>query len=147
MASVGFLFIQLPIFLFLTGGERKVKMKSLNHVRLFVTLWTVVCQAPLSMEFSREEYWSGLPFPSPGLFPTQGLNLGLLQCRQNLYHLSHQGITPILFQCRGPMDRCACSVVSGSCDPMDYSPPGSSVQGIFQQEYWSGVPLFSLAVS
>ena len=31
-----------------------------------VTLWTVACQAPLSMEFSRQEYWSGLPFPSPG---------------------------------------------------------------------------------
>ena len=33
--------------------------------RLFVTLWTVACQVPLSMEFSRQEYWSGLPFPSP----------------------------------------------------------------------------------
>ena len=38
-------------------------------VRLFVTLWTVVCHAPLSMEFSRQEYWSGLPFPSPGHLP------------------------------------------------------------------------------
>ena len=36
------------------------------HVWLFVTPWTVVHQAPLSMEFSRQEYWSGLPFPSPG---------------------------------------------------------------------------------
>ena len=36
-----------------------------SHVLLFVTLWTVARQAPLSMEFSREEYWSGLPFPSP----------------------------------------------------------------------------------
>ena len=43
----------------------KVKVKSLNHVRLFVTPWTVVHQAPPSMEFSRQEYWSGLPFPSP----------------------------------------------------------------------------------
>ena len=39
-----------------------------SHVRLFETLWTVACQAPLSMEFSRQEYWSGLPFPTP-LFP------------------------------------------------------------------------------
>ena len=38
----------------------------IKSVQLFVTLWTVVCLAPLSMEFSREEYWSGLPFPSPG---------------------------------------------------------------------------------
>ena len=47
--------------------------------------WTVACPAPLSMEFSRQEYWSGLPFPSPRIFPTQGLNLGFLHCRQVLY--------------------------------------------------------------
>ena len=41
----------------------------LSHVRLFVTPWTITCQAPLSMEFSRQEYWSGLPFPSPGDLP------------------------------------------------------------------------------
>ena len=35
----------------------------LNHVQPFTTLWTVACQAPLSVEFSRQEYWSGLPFP------------------------------------------------------------------------------------
>ena len=40
-------------------------MKSLNQVRLFVTPWTIAHQAPLSMGFSRQEYWSGLPFPSP----------------------------------------------------------------------------------
>ena len=40
-------------------------MKSLSHVQLFATPWTVDHQAPLSMEFSRQEYWSGLPFPSP----------------------------------------------------------------------------------
>ena len=37
-----------------------------SHVRLFVTLWTVADQAPLSMGFSKQEYWSGLPWPSPG---------------------------------------------------------------------------------
>ena len=41
----------------------------LSHVQLFATTWTVVRQAPLSMEFSRQEYWSGLPFPSPGNLP------------------------------------------------------------------------------
>ena len=40
--------------------------KSLSRVRFFVTLWTVAHQAPLSMGISRQEYWSGLPFPSPG---------------------------------------------------------------------------------
>ena len=44
--------------------------------------WAVACQAPLSMEFSRQEYWSGLPFPSPRIFPTQGSNLGLPHCRR-----------------------------------------------------------------
>ena len=59
-----------------------------NH---FATPQTVAHQAPLSMEFSRQEYWSGLLFPSPGIFPTQGSNPGLLHCRQILYHLSYQG--------------------------------------------------------
>ena len=67
----------------------KVKVKSLSRVRLFATPWTVAYQAPLSMGFSRQGYWSGLPFPSPGIFPTQGSNSGVLHCRQTLYRLSH----------------------------------------------------------
>ena len=45
----------------------------LSHVQLFVTPWTVACQAPLSMEFSRQGYWNGLPFPSPGDLPDPGM--------------------------------------------------------------------------
>ena len=60
-------------------------------VWLFATLWTVAYQAPPSMGFSRQEYRNELPFPSPGIFQTQGLNLALLYCRQRLYCLSHQG--------------------------------------------------------
>ena len=60
---------------FLTG-PLKVKVKSLSRVRLFVTPRTVAYQAPLSMEFSRQEYWGGLPFPSLG-------------------HLSDPGIEPV----------------------------------------------------
>ena len=48
-------------------------MKSLSHGQLFATPWTVVHQAPLSMGFSRQEYWSGLPFPSPGNLPDPGI--------------------------------------------------------------------------
>ena len=67
-------------------------MKSLSHVQLFATPWTVAHQAPPSMGFSRQEYWSGLPFPSPGnLLDTGVVNLGLLHCWWILYHLSHQG--------------------------------------------------------
>ena len=66
-------------------------MKLLSRVQLFATQWTVAYQAPLSMGFSRQEYWSGLLFPSPQDLPNPGSNPGLPHCRQMLYHLSHQG--------------------------------------------------------
>ena len=52
-----------------------MKVKSLSHVQLFVAPWTVAYQASPSMEFSRQEYWSGLSFPSPGDFPELGVEL------------------------------------------------------------------------
>ena len=51
----------------------KVKVKSLSHVWLSATPWTVAHQAPPSVGFSRQEYWSGLPFPSPGDLPNPGI--------------------------------------------------------------------------
>ena len=53
----------------------KVKVKLLSRVELFAIPWTVAHQAPLSMGFSRQEYWSGLPFPSPGNLPDPGIEL------------------------------------------------------------------------
>ena len=53
-----------------------MKVKSLSHVRLFATPWTVAFQAPLSMGFSRQEYRSGLPFPSLGDLPDPGTEPG-----------------------------------------------------------------------
>ena len=50
-------------------------VQSLNHIQLFVTPWTVACQAPLSVEFSRQEYWSGLQYPPPGDLPNPGIEL------------------------------------------------------------------------
>ena len=50
----------------------KVKVKSLSRIWLFATPWTVAYQAPLSMKFSRQEYWSGLPFPPAGDLPDPG---------------------------------------------------------------------------
>ena len=50
--------------------------KSLSRVQLFETPWTVACQAPPSMEFSRQGYWSRLPFPSPGDLPDPGIEPG-----------------------------------------------------------------------
>ena len=49
------------------------EVKSLSRVQLFVTPWTVAYRAPLSMGFSRQEYWSGLPLPSPGDLPDPGI--------------------------------------------------------------------------
>ena len=57
----------------LMAEKEKVKVKSLSHAWLFATPWTVAYQAPLSMEFSRQEYWSGSPFPSPGELPNPGI--------------------------------------------------------------------------
>ena len=66
-----------------------------SHIRLFETPWTVIHLAPLSMGFSRQEYWSGLPFNSIGNLLDSGIKPGLLHCRQILCHLNYQ---------RSPMD-------------------------------------------
>ena len=50
-----------------------MKVKLLSHVRLFATPWTIAYHASPSMEFARQEYWSGLPFPSPGDLPDPGI--------------------------------------------------------------------------
>ena len=50
-----------------------------SRVQLFVTLWTVACQVPLSIGFSRQEYWNGLPFPSPGDLLDPGIELESLR--------------------------------------------------------------------
>ena len=78
-------------FLLLTSLCLEVKERNLlSHVRLFATPYTVVYQALLpSMGFSRQEYWSGLPFPSPGHLANPGVEPGLPHCRQTLYRLSH----------------------------------------------------------
>ena len=54
----------------------KVKVKLFSHVQLFGTPWTIAYQASLSIGFSRQEYWSGLPFPSPGDLPNPGIEPG-----------------------------------------------------------------------
>ena len=95
------------------------KVKSLSHVRLFATSWTVAYQAPLSMEFSRQEYWSGLPFPSPGVLPDPGIKPGS-PTLQTLYHLSHLGSPK---ECEVEVAQLCLTL----CDPTDYT-----VHGILQ---------------
>ena len=86
----------------------------LNHfscVRLFLTLWTVAHQAPLSKEFSRQEYWSGLPSPSPGDFPYPGIKPGspafagrffTVWATMELENLNRKKKTGLLVQARFP---------------------------------------------
>ena len=94
-----------------------------SHVWLWATLWTVACQAPLSMGFSRQEYWSGLPCPPQGIFPTQRSNpwplLHLLQCRRILYHWATQ-------------EAQVTSVKPDSLWPCGRGPPGFSVHRVLQ---------------
>ena len=78
----------------------------------------IACQAPLSMGFSRHEYWSGLPFPSPGDLPHPGIK-----------SRSHVLQADSLLTTRESEVAQLCPTLS---DPMDCSPPGSSVHGIFQ---------------
>ena len=79
----------------------KMKVLIAQSCPIFATPQTVACQAPLSIGFSRQEYWSGQPFPTllQVIFLTQELNLGLLHCRQILYCLSHiiyiYGLSPV----------------------------------------------------
>ena len=59
---------------YMISSEMQVeKVNSLSRVRLFAAPWTVAYQAPLSVGFSRQYYWSGLPFPSPGDLPKPGI--------------------------------------------------------------------------
>ena len=56
-----------------------------------VTPWTVACQDPVSMGFPRQEYWSGLPFPSPGYLPDPGIEPASLALQADSLPLNHQG--------------------------------------------------------
>ena len=69
------------------------------------TPWTITPQAPLSMGFSWQEYWSGKPFPSPGDLPNPGIEPRLPHCRQIFYHLSHKGSPRILEWVAYPFSR------------------------------------------
>ena len=66
------------------------KVKSLSHFQLFVTPWTVAYQPPLSMGFPKQEYCSGLPFPSSGDLPDLGIEPWSLELQADALHLSHK---------------------------------------------------------
>ena len=73
----------------------KKKNMRVHVYSVFTTLWALASQASLSMEISRQEYWSGLPFHTPGGLPYLGIeprSPALLHCRWILYQLNHEGI-------------------------------------------------------
>ena len=132
------------------------KGKSLSHVQLFATPWTVAHQAPPSMGFSRQEYWSGLPFPSlqcdiPHYQMEEYKSYDHLnRCiksiwkQSNIYHKNSQQ--------SGPGRNICCCLVLKSCltilQPHELQPAKllSSVHGISQQEYRNGLPFLSLEI-
>ena len=97
-----------------------------SHVWLFAMLWTIACQVPLSMGFSKKEYWSGLSCPPPGILLTQGSKLCLLHLRHCGFFTTSatwEAYTVLCFVAQ------SCPTL---CNPVDCSPSGSSVHGIGQ---------------
>ena len=86
-------------------------VKSLSRVQLLATPWTAAFQAPPSMGFSRQEYWSGVPFPSPGVLP---------------YPPSSKFLV-LFYQVQSPQFSSAVQLCLTLCDPMNHSTPGLPV--------------------
>ena len=95
-----------------------------------MTLQTVALLASLAMGFSRQEYWSMWPCPPPGNLPDPSIEPASLMPPA----LAGRFFTTAAAAAKSHQ---SCPTL---CDPMDCSPPGSSVQGILQAEYWSGLP-------
>ena len=107
----------------LSGGVCTCVLNCFSRVQLFAILWTVAHQAPLSMGFSRQEYWSGLPSPSLGDLPYPGTEPATLMSSL---------LAGRFFTTRRRRRRKVAQSCPTLCDPMDCSPPGSLVHGIFQ---------------
>ena len=106
---------------------------SLSCVRLFVTPWTVIRQAPVSMGFPRQECWSGLPCPPPGDLPDPGIKPKSPALQADSLPLSHLGNPQ---WCIAHRKFSVCLVIQSCptfCNPMDCSPQGSYIH-----EYFSG---------
>ena len=88
--------------------------------QVFATTWSVACQAPLSMGFSRQEYWSGKPFPSSEDLPDSGSKPRSLALPANSLPSQSESESEVAQLC------------PTLCDSVDCSPPGSSVHGILQ---------------
>ena len=94
--------------------------------------WTVACHAPLSMEFSRQEYWSRLPFPSPGDLPDPRIKPAPAALQADSLPSKPPGKTLRSIKEERKKESEVAQSCPALCDPMDCSLPGSSVHGIFQ---------------
>ena len=96
--------------------------------------WTIAFQVPLAMEFSRQECWTGLPFPSPGDLPDPGIEHGFpaLQADSLPSELLGKPINKLCYAAAAAATAKSLQLCLTLCDPMDSSPPGSSVHGILQ---------------
>ena len=107
--------------------------RSLNHVQLFATPWTVAHQAPLPMGFSRHEYWNGRSFPSPGDLPNpeiKPVSLGSPALAGGFFTTSTTWEAPTVI--RKGVSMLVTQSCLTFCDPMNCSLPGSSVHEILQ---------------
>ena len=113
-------------------------VKSLSHVWLFVTPWTVAYQAPPSMGFSRQECWSGLPFPSPGDLPEPGIEPGSPALQADALPSEppgiHQGawLLLLLLSCFSRVRLCV--------TPETAAHQASLSLGFSRQGHWCGLP-------
>ena len=148
-------------------NKREVKWKSLSHVQLFVTPWTVAWQALLSMEFSRPEYWSGLSLPFPGALPNPGIeptspasqvdslpseppgkpshSINVSSSSFCVWVLpDYLALWPNVSFRYGPfLCLCVCRVVSDSLQLHGLAHQAPLSMEFSRQEYWSRLPFFT----
>ena len=109
-----------------------------------MTAWTVTRQAPLSMELSRQEYWSGSPCPSPGGLPNPRIESKSpsLQVDSLPSEAPRKSVTrlPVLKSCKHKSSQATHSVVSDSATPWTVAQQAPPSMGFSRQEYWSGLP-------
>ena len=119
-----------------------MKVGSFNHVRIFVTPWTVAYQTLAFMGFSRKEYWSGLSFPSPGDLPDRGIEPGCPAFQADALTSEPPGkpIYMYIYICvQFSSVQFSLSVMSDSATPLTVAYHASPSVGFSRQEYWSGL--------
>ena len=119
------------MYYFYSKNRRPCVLCAHSQVQLFVTPWTVARRAPLSMGFSRQEHWSGLPFPPPGHLPDPGIQpWGSCFGRRVLYHWRHLGGWKWSRSVLSPLFMTPWTVAL-------QAPPS---MGFSRQKYWRGSP-------